>query len=246
MVENEAAIVTGASSGIGKAISQTLCDMGYHVYGIGRDFSKWETEFADEQEKKNIGMFYPIELDLLNTEDVLKKMKEIRKKEKVSLLVNNAGVGYYGLHEELNAVKIQQMIRTNLEIPMILCNFWMRELKKEKGMIVMISSVTADQTNPHGAVYGATKAGLSSFTRSIFEESRKHDVRVVEIKPDMTKTELYRNADFEASNEEGAYLLPEDVSRALKFVIEEREGVLISELKIKPQYHRIQKKIRKA
>lgn len=243
MVENETAIVTGASSGIGKAISEMLCKMGYHVYGIGRDFSKSKIEPSDKSEKN--GIFEPIILDLLHTEEVIKKMKEIRKNERVTLLVNNAGVGYYGFHEELNIEKIQQMIRTNLEIPMILCNFWMRELKKEKGMIVMISSVTADQTNPHGAVYGATKAGLSSFARSIFEESRKHGVQVVEIKPDMTQTELYRNADFEASSDEGAYLLPQDVSRALKYVLEEREGMVINEIKIKPQYHRIQKKIRK-
>lgn len=245
MVENEAAIVTGASSGIGKAISEILCEMGYHVYGIGRDFSKSKIETSDKPEKNGKGIFKPIVLDLLNTEEVIKKMKEIRKNERVTLLINNAGVGFYGLHEELNIAKIQQMIRTNLEIPMILCNFWMRELKKEKGMIVMVSSVTADQTNPHGAVYGATKAGLSSFARSIFEESRKHGVQVVEIKPDMTKTELYRNADFEASSDEGAYLLPQDVSRALKYILEEREGMVINEIKIKPQYHRIQKKIRK-
>ena len=64
-----------------------------------------------------------IEEDILNTDKMLKHLNIIRKEYEVYILVNNAGVGYYGLHEELNANKIKQLVRTNLEAPMIITNY---------------------------------------------------------------------------------------------------------------------------
>ena len=156
------AIVTGASSGIGREISRVLVEMGYEVYGFGREFPEEEV------------YFHPIVCDLLNTPELERQIKEIRRRNDVSLLVNNAGVGYYGLHEELNVQKIQKLVRTNLEVPMVLTNLLLRDLKKYSGTVINISSVTAQLSNPHGCAYGATKAGLSSFSRSLFDEVRKY------------------------------------------------------------------------
>lgn len=80
---------------------------------------------------------------------------------------------------------------------MIITNLLLRDLKKNKGTIINISSITAEKTNPHGCAYGATKAGLTSFSHSLFEEARKYGVRVVNLEPDMTDTNLYRNADLQ-------------------------------------------------
>ena len=66
----------------------------------------------------------------MNTPELERQIKEIRRRNDVSLLVNNAGVGYYGLHEELNVQKIQKLVRTNLEVPMVLTNLLLRDLKK--------------------------------------------------------------------------------------------------------------------
>ena len=160
----------------------------------------------------------------------------------VEVLVNNAGVGFYGLHEELNAQKIKQLVRTNLEAPMILTNYLLRELKKNKGWIFNISSVTATKTNPHGCAYGATKAGLSSFSHSLFEEARKYGVKVVNIQPDMTATDLYRNADFKEDEDVMAHLLPQEVADVVRYALEQREGLVISDVTLRPQLHRISKR----
>ncbi len=228
------AIVTGASSGIGRAISKTLCKLGYEVYGIGRDFER-RGELREEK-------FHAVVCDLLDTQVLLETVKKISAQHEVALLVNNAGVGYYGLHEELSPQKIQRMVRTNLEVPMILTQQLLRSLKKKKGCIINISSVTANQSNPHGCVYGATKAGLASFSRSLFDEARKYGVRVVSIFPDMAKTDLYRNADFCEGEEAESYLLPEEVAAAVEFVLGQREGVAVTEIALKPQLHRIRRK----
>ena len=231
----KAAIVTGASSGIGWAVSRTLCEMGYQVFGIGRDFSAHAGE-------EGIEHFHPIVCDLLNTEQLIAQIKEIRAGSRVEILINNAGIGYYGLHEELNLYKIQKMVRTNLEVPMILTNLLLRDLKKNEGNIINISSVTAQKSNPHGCAYGATKAGLSSFSQSLFDEARKYGVRVTAIQPDMTKTNLYRHADFKEADAPDTYLAPEEVAEAVRFILSRRKGSNITELTLTPQKHRIARK----
>lgn len=238
--ENEAAIVTGASSGIGAAISARLCKMGYEVFGIGRSFgSSFAEQFPDVADNP---LFHAVVCDLLDTEKMLKLVRGIAAEATVMLLVNNAGSAYYGLHEELSPKKIQEMVRTDLEVPMILSQQLLRGFKKNKGCIVNIASVTAQQSNPHGCAYGAVKAGLVSFSRSLFDEARKYGVRVATVSPDMTKTELYRNADFTVGEETESYLLPQDVADAVAYIVEQREGVAVSEVTLRPQYHRIRRK----
>lgn len=233
-MEKDTAIVTGASSGIGLEISKVLCRLGYEVFGIGRNFDK-DKELTAES-------FHPILCNLLDTEKLCETIKEISSDHHMTMLVNNAGTAYYGLHEELNPKKIQQMVRTNLEVPMILTFLLLRELKKNKGYVINISSVTAGSSNPHGCAYGATKAGLSSFSRSLFDEARKYGVKVVTISPDMTQTNLYRNANFKESDDIQSYLMPQEVAKAVEFVLSQRDGLVISDITLKPQIHRIGRK----
>lgn len=233
-LENEAAIVTGASSGIGAAIAGRLCGLGYEVFGFGRDFEKEELVQSDR--------FHPVVCDLLDTERLCGSVKEIASQHQVRVLVNNAGVGYYGLHEELSPAKIKELVRTNLEVPMILSQQLLRNFKKHAGIIINISSVTAVGSNPHGCAYGATKAGLTSFSHSLFDEARKYGVKVVTIAPDMTKTDLYRNADFREGDEEESFLLPEEVADAVEFIVTRRDGMVVTDITLKPQLHRIKKK----
>ncbi|MBO4687776.1 MAG: SDR family oxidoreductase [Clostridiales bacterium] len=229
------AIVSGASSGIGRSICEELLTMDYEIYGIGRDFS-------DAGKLLDNSAFHKVELDLLDTMLLEKTVREIVKGKSLDLLVNCAGVGYYGLHEELKAKDISEMVRTNLEVPLLLTNILLRKLKESHGTILNIASVTANQSNPHGAAYGATKAGLLSFSRSLFDEARKHGVKVTTILPDMTDTNLYRNADFEASKEENARLLPTDVADAVRYILSSDPHLVITEFTVRPQLHRIEKK----
>ncbi|MCR5210351.1 MAG: SDR family oxidoreductase [Lachnospiraceae bacterium] len=231
-IKRKRVLLTGASSGIGAAIAEVLSDMNCQVFCIGRDFKKSGT--AD---------LINICCDLLDTDALIRTVKDIRKEGNIDILINNAGCAYYGLHEELDVKMIQEMVRTDLEVPMILTQLLLRDLKANRGTIINISSVTAlSQSNPHGAAYGALKAGLRSFSSSIFEESRKHGVRVSTIMPDMTKTKLYRNADFDVEDTEGAYLEPDEVAEAVRYILERPEGVVIPEMVLRPQLHRIRRK----
>ncbi len=232
----ETAIVTGASSGIGYAISRKLSALGYEVFGFGRNFQTAEWKAGDH--------VHPVVCDILDTDKLCACVRQITEQHQVRILVNNAGVGYYGLHEELSPDQIKRLVRTNLETPMILTQQLLRHLKNNAGYVINISSVTAGQSNPHGCAYGAAKAGLSSFSHSLFDEARKYGVKVVAISPDMTQTNLYRNADFREGDETESYLVPEDVAEAVEWILSQREGVIATDITLKPQIHRIKRKLR--
>lgn len=227
------AVVTGASSGIGLEITKVLIKNGCKVYGFARDFSK--TQFEHD-------CFIKVNCDITKTSLLEEKIKCIRKNEKeIYILVNNAGVGYFGHHEEINTKKLHEMIATDLEAPIILTHLLLRELKKNSGYIINISSITAKKASPIGCAYSAAKAGLSHFSESLFEEVRKADVKVIAIHPDMTKTDFYRNANFREGEEEKSYITAQCVANAVEAVLKQREGTVLTDITIRPQKHIIQR-----
>ncbi|MBZ4663602.1 MAG: family NAD(P)-dependent oxidoreductase [Caloramator sp.] len=229
----KAAIVTGASSGIGFEISKVLIEKGFKVYGFGRDFSK--VDYENEN-------FIKVVCDLMDIDVLCEKVKEIRKKEEVFVLVNNAGVGYFGPHEELNPKKIDEMVKTNLEVPLILTQQLLRDLKKNKGYVINISSITAKKSSTYGCAYAATKAGLTHFANSLFDEVRKYGVKVVTIHPDMTKTNFYRSANFKEGQDEDTYIEAKEVAAFVDFILSQREGIVVTDVTLKPQRHMILRK----
>ena len=223
-------MVPGASSGIGLGICTLLCKMNYKVYGIGRDFSK--ADFTNDN-------FIKLSCDLTNYNDLVTIIKDLNKKETINLLINNAGVGYFGLHEELNPKNIHEMVSINIEAPLIITNLLLRNLKRNKGTVMNISSITAKRVSPHGCAYGATKAAMSHFSESLFDEVRKTGVKVVALHPDIAKTNFYRNADFKEGNEEDTYLTVETIVETINFILNADENAAITDITIRPQKNKI-------
>ena len=234
------ALITGATSGIGYEISKRLLKMNYTVYGIGRNFIKNNENIFKEYEN-----FIPVTCDLSKLDDLEKTLHSL-KKIKFDLIVNSAGIGYFGLHEEMNISKIKNMIAINLQAPLVISQYFLRTLKENKGIIINISSVTANKESPLASVYSATKAGLSQFSKSLFEEVRKNDVKVITIYPDMTKTNFYENNTyFECDDDEKAYIKMEDIGNTIEFILNQSENIVFTDITIKPQRHKIKKVKRK-
>lgn len=229
------ALVTGATSGIGYEITKKLLELDYSVYAIGRDFSKIDIE------NENLNK---VVCDLSKLDD-LEKMLHSLKKVPFDLIVNSAGLGYFGLHEELNISKIKNMIAVNLQAPLIICQYFLRILKEKKGTIINVSSITAKKESPLGAAYSATKAGLSHFGLSLFEEIRKYGVKVVTLHPDMTRTNFYDNIFFECAEDENSYITVWDLAKTLEYILEQNENVVLTDITIRPQKHIIKKKEKK-
>lgn len=208
------AIVTGYSSGIGKAICESLVDNNYTVI-------KLKSRLQDTKE---------LELEV----------KALLKDIDIDLLINCAGVGIFKPHEEISISKIKELIDVNLTAPIILSNLCLRTLKKTKGHIINIASVEATRHSKFSALYTATKAGLRNFSLSLFEELRRSDVKVTNINPDLTKTNFFDEFNFEPSENKNAYLLPEEIAKSVLKILE-FDGV-ITDITVRPQRLEIKKK----
>lgn len=230
MNAQKTALVTGASSGIGLAIADRLLNEGYTVYGIGRDYSGGTPDGLRQ-----------LCFDLTDTKKLPGFLSE-NIREKLSLLVNCAGVAYYGPHETVSPASIHEMVTVNVEVPLLLSSLYLRELRENGGSIVNISSVTAKlNNNSYGCAYGATKAALSHFSEALFEETRKQGVRIITIHPDLTDTGLYRNADFRPGAAPDTVLSPDEVAEAVIWAVKQRDGLVINDITLRPQRLQINK-----
>lgn len=208
------AIVTGFSSGIGKAISHILKKNGYVIITL-------ESRLND--------------LVLLE-----KEVKTILKHNDIDLLVNCAGVGIFEPHEEISIIKIKELIDVNLTAPIVLCNLLLRSLKNTQGHIINIASIEATKHSKFSALYTATKSGLRDFGLSLFEELRKSGVGVTTINPDLTQTNFFDDLQFEPSKKENTFLLPQTIAQTVLDVLNTK-GV-ITDITVRPQKFEIKRK----
>jgi short-subunit dehydrogenase len=220
------ALVTGASSGIGKACVKKLLSLDFLVYGLARDFSKCEIKHAN---------FKPIMIDLV-------KEKNYPDIKALDIMIHSAGIGHFAPHEELKATQIEEMIALNLTAPLLLTRHYLRALKKSGGFIFNINSLSGIEPALFGAVYGASKAGLAHFGTSLFKEARKSGLKVININPDITKTAFFDNLHFQESDDALAYIEPEDIADVIEDVLNKREGTVITDITLQPQKFQIKKK----
>jgi len=226
------AVVTGASSGIGKEISLRLLSLGYEVIGISRTIK--DEDFNHEN-------FTPLQADLsdeTSTRSTCRKLKE----ENIYLLVNCAGFGRFEPHEELSQKTILEMTFLNLTAPMLLTNSTLRKLKENDGYLINITSIEAIKTSKFAGVYSATKSGLKAFSDSLFEETRKLGLSITTINPDMTQSGFYDNLRFETSQKEDEKLLSSDIADAVEHILKMRKGAVISDYTIRSLKFGIAKK----
>jgi len=179
-------IVTGAAKGLGLAISKVLVESGYFVVGIGRGLSHEFSALPPDSRQ-----FF--EFDLTRISEIYQLVGRIMStlNEPPFGLVNNAGVGLDGLLATQHSSEISKVLTLNLESPITLTKYVARHMMRvRRGRIVNISSIIA-QTGFSGlAVYGASKAGLEGFTRSLSRELGRAGITVNSVAPGYMITEM--------------------------------------------------------
>ena len=226
------AVVTGASSGIGKEICKRVLYLGYKVIGISRTIEDSDFNHKD---------FIPIQADLSSEKSTM-IICELLKKENISILINCAGFGKFEPHEELSTKTIIDMTFLNLTTPMLLTNATLRDLKKNSGYLININSIEAIKTSKFAGVYSATKSGLKAFSDSLFEETRKSELSVTNINPDMTQTGFYDELRFGTSAKEDEKLLSSDIANAVEHILTMRKGAVVTDYTIRSLKFGITKK----
>lgn len=225
------AIVTGSSSGIGKAIALMLLEEGYRVIGISRTHGDIDHP-----------SFHPIACDLSRSEAIESIKTELLAFSDLRLLVNAAGFGRFEPHEELKSDIITSMIALNLTAPILLTNLLLRSLKKTEGSVINITSIEATRHSKFSALYTATKAGLRAFGHSLYEEVRSAGVGVLTINPDMTDTPFFDALRFGVSDDEDTKLFASDIAITVQNLLKMRKGLSVTEITIRPQRFGITKK----
>ncbi len=182
MTEN-LAVVTGASSGIGEAFARDLARRNFSLILVARRANRLHA--LKDELKTSVDV---LAADLATAEGIGSVARRLQLGG-VSLLVNNAGLGYRGRVADESEANIAQIIRVNLEAPLRLSRAALPAMiGNRKGAIINVVSMSAFQPVPYLNVYAATKAGLLSFTEALADEIATTGVRVQALCPGNVQT----------------------------------------------------------
>jgi len=190
------ALITGGSSGIGYDIANELASKGYDLILASNQESRLKLvreELVQKYQNKVVTYF----IDLAEPGAGAKLYDWCRKHElEVEILVNNAGIFFFGEVVETSQEKVQQMLTLHTLVPAMLCTLFGRDMKKRRsGHILNISSLAAYLPYPGIAFYSSTKSFLKSFSRSLRTEMIDYNVNVTCICPGAISTQLYELGD---------------------------------------------------
>lgn len=220
-------LVTGASSGIGRAIARNLLRQGHHVIGVSRDRSKFVRECKG---------FTPIQMDLSQLAKLPEQIRELlRQHPEIDAVVFSAGIGQFGSLEEFSYAQIENLMTVNFTGPVFLTRAILPHLKhKNRSDLIYIGSEAALKGARKGSIYCASKFALRGFTQALREESAKSGIRICLINPGMVKTEFFEQLSFEPGDDETHYLLPDDVAETVSYVLNSRNQIVIDEINLNP------------
>lgn len=167
------ALVTGASSGMGKDMAKYLASLGYDLIVVSRDKEKLERIYKDEKVKVTI-----IDMNLTDTDNCI-KLHEMLKKENIDILINNAGFGDAGKFTKTNLDKELEMIDLNVKSYHVLTKLFLTDfVKRDYGRILNVASIAGFMYGPYMATYYATKNYVVSLTLGIIRELKKDKSKV--------------------------------------------------------------------
>ena len=184
--ERPVALVTGASSGIGKAAALALVEAGFEVVGTSRNTAKVTP--AD-------GVTF-LDLDVTSDESVHAAVGQVIERfGRIDVLVNNAGIGAAGAAEESSVAQDQRVFDINFFGVIRMTKAVLPHMRaRGSGRIINISSVLGFVPAPYMASYAATKHAIEGYSESVDHEVREHGVRVLLVEPAYTKTGFDANA----------------------------------------------------
>lgn len=202
------ALVTGASSGIGREIAKYLSSLGHGIVAVARDRGKLDLLQGELKSPARL-----MSLDLSTTRNCRNLFAAVER-ENIDILVNNAGFGLYGNFADADLDRELEMVGVNVEAVHVLTKLFLRQmLDRDAGYIMNVSSLTAYMPGPQMAAYHATKAYVLRLTQAVQEElaQKKSSVRVCALCPTAVKTNFGNVAgvEFGVPNQ-----CPEFVARA--------------------------------
>jgi short-subunit dehydrogenase len=200
MDDRKVAIVTGASSGIGEVTAERLSREGYRLGLIARRKERLD-QLADQLRKEG-GEAVVLPTDLADTEECSRIFERVKAAlGSVDVLVNNAGVGWYGYGDRMSWDTARQMIEVNIASLTNLTLMFLSEMKERgKGHIINIGSIAGSIPSQGVALYSATKAFVDALTTSLYRELTGTNVKVSVVRAGAVATPFYDVASSSLSS----------------------------------------------
>ncbi len=226
-------LITGASQGIGYSLSYNALNQGAIVYGTSRKIDKLRATNLYTHDA-----FVPLELDLTSAESIESLFQYFTSKNIfIDILINNAGIAYFKPFNELSPMEISKTVNVNLTNTAILTNFFLSKMVREKkGIIVNILSGAIERNFANSNIYTATKAAIRAMSRSIREEVRKDNVKILDVLVGATATEIWDKISLDKYSEQ--MIKPRDLSEIIlsNINLSYVPNVMIEDIIIKPQH----------
>ena len=230
-MEKEGIWITGASSGIGKAIAAEFAKIGCNVFISARRVNELERlkEEMDEYEE-NIHIFPCNVASFTNVEQTCKK---ITTDFKLDCLINNAGITSFKAAEDNSLNEINDIINTNLLGSLYTIKTVLPVFKKAKsGTILNILSVVIDKIFTNSALYSASKYGLLGYSKVLREEVRQDNIRIINIIPGATETPIWSQ---QIRKEKGKLMMsPESLARVVVSSFLQKDNLVTEEIVLRP------------
>lgn len=219
-------LVTGGSSGIGRAIAKTLTEAGARVAITGRDERKLKEAAAELKA-------FPIRADVSNEADVMRTYQEVLAKfGHLDVLINNAGAGVFKTLVETELSKFQAVFATNVTGAMLMSREAAKHfMERKSGNIVNICSTASLRGAANGTAYYASKFALRGMTECWRAELRQYNVRVFLVNPSEVLTNFGAAAGF-AQKENSTKLRGEDIAWMIKAALEMNDRGFTPELTV--------------
>ncbi|MCX7087331.1 MAG: SDR family NAD(P)-dependent oxidoreductase [Methylococcales bacterium] len=220
-------LVTGASSGIGRAMAKKLLAMGFRVIGVSRDCSQFKQTHVN---------FSTFTLDLSNLKQLPIRMTELlQTQSQLDGVVFAAGAGQFGSLEEFSYAQIEQLMTLNFTSNALLTRALLPSLKRKRHAdLIYIGSEAALKGSRKGAIYCASKFALRGFTQALREECAKSQVRVALINPGMVNTPFFDTLNFEPGSDASQYITAEDVADTLHYILSSNPNIVLDEINLSP------------
>ncbi len=236
------ALITGATSGIGKATALRLAQDNFNLIITGRRLELLESlkKEIEVKYKKDVLILH---FDIRNLDEVNKAIDSLPERwRKIDVLVNNAGLAIGLNHIQDGIVEDwERMIDTNIKgVLYITRRVAPIMIERESGHIVNIGSIAGTQVYENGNVYCATKHAMHALSQSMRQDLLKHNIKVTEIRPGLLETEfsiVRFKGDTEKAKSTYAGLTPlfaEDIAEAIHFVLTRPPHVCINDLEVTP------------
>ncbi|MDX2244437.1 MAG: SDR family oxidoreductase [Leptolyngbyaceae cyanobacterium bins.302] len=228
------ALITGASSGIGKSTAIAFAQNGFDLALVSRNQAKLAEVVQQVAEYGIEAQAYS--LDLAQVSQVKAQMHGIVEKFGViDTLINNAGMGYTGSLLDTPLQDWQQVLDLNLTSVFQCIQAVLPSMRQQhRGTIINVASIAAHQTFPNWGAYCVSKFGLMALTKTLAAEERAHGIRVVAISPGSVNTPIWDTETVDADFDRSQMLTPEIVAQTILYAALLPEQAVIEDLTLMP------------